>query len=175
MTPLLISLPDFAPYKAISVNTPADRLEPLIRAAQDIDLKKILGDNFYAALIAEHPGYLTYADLVNGINYVKDGRTVMYAGIKPVLVFFTEARRLAKGNMQDTPFGFNEKQNPFSTGVSTKQLQMEIEQARNDANSYARDMVNFLNWKKSQGLYPLWDDCRIVKARPRIRINKIGE
>jgi hypothetical protein len=172
LSPLLISALDMKAYVTVSANMPPEQLDTFIRAAQDTDLRELLGDSFYTAVLST-PG--NYNDLINGVVYNDGTNDIRFDGIKPVIVYYTWARITARGNMQHTPFNFVEKDSPWQRGVSSAQLKAEVDQARSDARKYADAMVLFLNWKKSTAAaaYQLWPGNSVTR-RPRIRVTKIG-
>jgi hypothetical protein len=182
ISPLLIQISDFHPYVDISDHIEQDALEPFIRAAQDTDLEAILGSAFYAALIDDYSSqsnaFTVYADLVNGAVYTdKDNLSLRYSGIKPILVYYAWARLLATSNIQHTPFGMVVKTSDYQTPANDKQLKMQVEQARNDANYYVIKLKNWLDRQvelKTSG-YSFWDkNCKTTTIQKhRVRVGKI--
>jgi hypothetical protein len=173
LSPLLITAVDMAAYVTVSQTMIPAQLDTFIRAAQDTDLRQLLGDSFYTALLANQSNY---SDLINGVVYNDGTNDVRFDGVKPVIVYYTWARIIARGNTQHTPFNFVEKNSPWQQGVSSSTLKAEVEQARSDAAKYAEAMVTFLNWMKGTGAsaYQVWPGNTVTR-RPRIRVQKIGD
>lgn len=155
----LISISDFAPFKAISDNlNTTKKLVPYIVDAQQFDLKGLLGNPFYHSLaqdILDSPSLQLYADLWNGSEWIFQGRTFRHEGLKTVLVHFTYARYVMNSNMEETAFGIVTKKEENSTPVSDKTIQRKIDNARSGAMAYWKDIEYYLN--NNYTLFPLWN------------------
>jgi hypothetical protein len=157
MTPL-ININEIRSVKTISLNTnEVAQLTPQILEAQDFDLRPILGDEFYFALVEDFeasPSLQVYAALFNGCNYTYNGRQYSHEGIKAFLVYATYARYIANSNVIATPTGMMHKVNQFSEHVSEKTIARLVEQARSGAEMQKIRFVDFLN--RNVNDYPLW-------------------
>ncbi len=168
---LLISLSDFTPYKAISSNINATKkLEPYILEAQEFDLRPILGEELYNALVADFelsPPLQTYADLFNGCTWTIAGHTYKHDGLVPALCYFAYARYKLNSNTEDTAFGTVVKRNNESEPASEKQVNRQSDQARTGAMAYMNRVIKFLDDNSTD--YPLWlNSCTKKKGRGRI-------
>lgn len=168
---LLISISDFTPYKAISANINATKkLEPYILEAQEFDLKPLLGDELYNALVEDFeasPSLTDYSDLFNGSEWTLSGHNYKHAGLIPVLCYFAYARYKLNSNTEDTAFGTITKRNNESEPVSEKTISRQADQARSGAMSYMNQVIKFLNDNSTD--YPLWvNSCKTKTGRTRI-------
>lgn len=128
------------------------RIEPYIEEAQQVELKKLLGNDFFFAIV-EDPA--NYTDILDGKSYENSrGNTVSFKGIKTVLAYFSYARFLMNDQMKHTASGFVVKQNQFSEPASLAERTSKHQDCRSLALSYWEDCALFLNQFKTD--YPLW-------------------
>jgi hypothetical protein len=168
---LLISLSDFTPYKAISANINATKkLEPYILEAQEFDLRPLLGEELYNAIVEDfeaRPSLPDYSDLFNGCEWTISGHTYKHEGLIPVLCYFAYARYKLNSNTEDTAFGTVTKRNNESDPASEKTINRQADQARSGAMSYFSRVQNYLNDNSVD--YPLWvNSCKTKRGRGRI-------
>jgi hypothetical protein len=156
---LLISKEDFYEYEAITTNTSPDNIQPYIREAQKFDLSTILNKEF----IADMQENLEDANYQNLLPYVR-----------PVLAYYSYARYIMNKNAVDTPYGFVQKTNEFSTPATEKTIARIVEQSRNSATAYAREMIEYI--KENLVEYPLFkDNClSTIKYERNIVITNIN-
>lgn len=173
----LIRIEDIQAIKPISGNLDINKkLNPYIREAQEFDITKFLGDEFYIALeedFAAQPSLATYADLFNGCEYQYDGRTYRHRGIKAMLIEFAYARYKSNAQVNDTAFGTVVKTTPDSQPASEKSIARQVDNALSAAYKYQSDVYDYLCRKSSD--YPLWPN-RIAdrEQRSSIRVSSIG-
>jgi hypothetical protein len=168
---LLISISDFTPYKAISSNiNVAKKLEPYILEAQVFDLKSLLGDELYNAVVEDFeasPSLSTYSDLFSGSSWTISGHTYKHEGLIPILCYFSYARYKLNSNTEDTAYGTVIKRNNESEPVSEKTIARQADQARSGAMAYWNQVLKFLNDNSID--YPLWlNSCNKKSGRIRI-------
>lgn len=167
----LITIVDFAPFKAISDNlNTTKKLVPYIVDAQQFDIKGLLGNAFFLDLVNDiigSPSLVKYADLWNGCEWTFGGRTYRHEGLKTVLVHYTYSRYAMNANMEETAFGIVTKKEDNSDPVSDKTIQRKIDNAKSGAASYWKDVEWFLN--DNYSAYPLWNYFVIDrKKRPTV-------
>lgn len=154
----LITINQIRAVKSISLNTnEVAQLTPQILEAQDFDLRPILGDEFYFALIEDFeasPSLEVYADLFNGCTYTFDGKQYTHEGIKAFLIYSTYARYTANSSVIATATGFVHKNNQYSEQVSEKTISRLVEQARSGAQVHLDRITLYLD--RNNELYPLW-------------------
>jgi hypothetical protein len=167
---LLISLSDFTPYKAISANiNVTKKLEPYILEAQEFDLRPLLGDELYNAIVEDFeasPSLQNYGDLFSGSEWDCGSHTYKHNGLIPVLCYFAYARYKLNSNVEDTAFGTVVKRNIESEPVSEKTIARQADQARSGAMAYWQKVEHFLNDNSTD--YPLWVNGCKPKRRTRI-------
>lgn len=177
MTPL-ITINQIRAVKSISLNTnEVAQLTPQILEAQDFDLRPILGDEFYFAIVADFeasPSLTEYAELFNGCTYTHEGRQYTHEGIKAFLIYSSYARYVANSNVIATPTGMVHKTNQFSESVNEKTISRLVEQARSGAEMHKIRFVDYLN--RNVNLYPLWlQSCKkSTPYRAGVKIRQIG-
>lgn len=171
----LITISDFADYRAISTNVnDVKRLDPYIAEAQEFDLKELMGQYLYDDFIKN---ILTtkYQELLNGKEYTDtSGYTVNYKGIKPVLVYYAYSRFLANDNIKSTASGFViKRQDEYSEPISEKTMARLIQQAESSALSYFEGVRKFLN--DNYTTYTLWQYCGVNPTKQSgCRISAVG-
>jgi len=170
----LITLEDIVAFKPLSINmNVAKGLDPYILEAQEFDIREVLGDPLYLAMLDDAPDFNTeiYDKLFNGCDYVYEGLNYQQSGVKASLIYFTYARYLANANQTPTAFGMVQKKNDYSDPITDKQLAIKIQQAKSGAMAYQNKYVEYLNRFKED--YPLWKtECRnnkIQKISTKIR------
>lgn len=166
---MLITQADFPPYREITANLEyTERLNPYIAQAQQFDIKALLGEKFYANLIA-NPATTANAKLLNGGSYAVDNYTYEFTGLKAVLVMYSYARFLQNQNVNVTRFGVVFKNNnDVSDRVDEKTMQRIMTNAREQAQAYWQECELFICRNSTD--YPLY--CQtgqsVNKGGPRI-------
>jgi hypothetical protein len=153
----LITIADIKLYKALSSNINALKIDSEINEAQEFDLRPLLGDEFFMALLDDFnasPSLSTYDDLFNGSTYTYQGNTYQHDGLKAMLCYYTYARFLNKSNTNSTPFGMVVKQTAESEPISEKTLSRLVTQTLNGAKIYENRVMDFL--KRNESDYPLF-------------------
>jgi len=170
----LITLADIRTFKAISSNLNSLKLDSEINEAQEFDLRPILGDEFYLALIndfAASPSLTTYSDLFNGSTYVYSGNTYQHDGIKAMLCYYAYARYLNNSNTNATAYGTVIKLNQESEPVSEKTLSRLVGQAISGAKVFENRIRDFLT--RNSADYPLWECSKDNQKTGGLRISAV--
>ena len=172
----LITTADFADYKDISSNIDsAARVDPYILNAERLDLKPLLGERFFADLIA-NPNTTANALLLDGGDYTYNSNDYNFAGLKAVLVYYSYARFLENQNVNVTRFGVVHKNNPdVSERVDDKTLMRHVSNAREIAKSYFAEVDLFIIRNSTD--YPLYHKCYAYNesAGAGVRITAVGD
>jgi hypothetical protein len=142
----LIQYSDFAGYRDISSNIDsAKRIDPYIVEAQELDLRKFLGDIFYQEVIADLTASpQQYSVLLSGGTYSYGGYTYTFKGLKAALVFWTYARFLSNDDIKITPSGAKRKITNESEFVSEAALSRVVSNAREIAATYANQCNDYI-------------------------------
>ncbi|WP_129714670.1 DUF6712 family protein [Pedobacter sp. SYP-B3415] len=129
-----------------------NKVEPFIAEAQQVELKDLLGVEFFYAVLASPDSYQT---LLSGGTYnTSQGHAIAFNGLKTVLAYFSYARFLMNDNMKHTNAGFVNKVNQFSQPASQSQITAKYQDARSMAFSHWSDVILYLDTNRQQ--YPLW-------------------
>lgn len=173
MNAQLITIDDIKNYKEISNNTNVDKkIKTAINEAQEFDLRPVLGDELYLAIIAAAASLGIYAPLVNGCNYTYSGRAYQHDGLKAILVYYAYARIIPALEENATPFGMVQKTNEFSTPVSSKIIGAKIAQAISGAQVLQARTIDYLN--RNQSTFPLWRGNIVETKTGGLRISAVG-
>ena len=144
----LITQADIQSVRAVSDNVPADRLDPYIIEAQEIDLYGLLGKDLYNKLFEEvTPNTLP-------ATYIYPELKEQYA---PYLAYMAYARFLNQQQITITSHGVVSKKTDFSDQVSDVTMQRVISAARSTAQVYADRLKDFLDLNVES--YPEWKRC----------------
>lgn len=157
----LITVADIKVYKSLTTNTSGMKIDSEINEAQEFDLRPILGDEFYLALLDDFnasPSLATYSDLFNGVTYTYGAYQYQHDGLKAVLCYYAYARYLNNSNTNSTAFGMVQKRNDDSDPISEKTLARLVGQAVSGAKAYEQRILDYLS--RNSSTYPLWK-CRV--------------
>lgn len=105
---LLINRAEIAKYKQISKSVFDDVLNMHIREAQFSDIRPLLGEQLFNAIL-KTPADFT--EILDGGEYTHNGITYYNYGLKATLCYYAYGRYLMFGNVTDTPFSTVEKLN----------------------------------------------------------------
>lgn len=142
---ILIDASDIRPYAQVSILIEQeDQLHPYILAAQNNDIKPILGNVFWTDLV-QNRNLQKYKDLMEGGNYTKEGDTLSFSGLKAAIAEYTYARYVMGKNIQDTPFGMVTKESDYTQPASAKQLAEVAAAHRSAGQNYLMEVIDFLN------------------------------
>jgi len=171
---LLITLANIQAVKSISLNVnESKQLTPYIQEAQNFDLRELLGDEFYLALLADFvasPSLVDYSFLFNGGSYVHGNDTYYMDGIKQYLIYCTYARYLSNSNVISTATGLVHKTNQYSERVNETTIARLVSQSRSGATFIENNIKDYLRRKSSD--YPLYK--RVTEKSTGFKIRNIG-
>lgn len=169
---LLISFNDFAQYKSISKHiNKATEIDPYILESQRLDLSPFLGAALYYDIISTYPYpsvsvadplKVNYTPLIEGEVYERNGKTVQFYGLKPVIVYYSYKRFIANLAANVTSSGVVVNNTNYSSPVGSGQLKVMMNEAESNALKYQNDAYEYLCEKKSE--YPLFE--------PSVTMNK---
>ena len=150
---IIIKLADIQVYADVSDNKDADRVARFATRVQETQLRELLNDALYTALIADLdasgvPQTQKYIDLVSGKTYTYSGETVTYYGLKPFLVFHWLAINIKEGDVFNADYGnINFDNNPQDNMTKVTQGTIDRLSAEYMKNtiSYSNNISRFLN------------------------------
>lgn len=164
---LLITRPEIAKHREISKSVREDKIIPYIEDAQRLDLKPLLGERLYNAVVKDSAAH---GLLLDGGEYNYNGETYDHPGLKKVLSIFTYARYIMFGSYTDTAFGFVEKSNQDSKPVGDAHKRTLYTQNQNTATAYFQEVALFM----ARTEYTLWKASGSTPRRSGFRISKIN-
>jgi len=170
---LLITLANIQAVKSISNVNESKQLTPYIQEAQNFDLRELLGDEFYLALLADFvasPSLVDYSFIFNGGSYVHGNDTYYMDGIKQYLIYCTYARYLSNSNVISTATGLVHKTNQYSERVNETTISRLVSQSRSGATFIENNIKDYLRRKSSD--YPLYK--RVTEKSTGFKIRNIG-
>lgn len=156
--------------RQVSVNLRDEDINQHIEDAERMDLRPLLGEEFYQAISSETEG--GYDDLLNGSNYTFNSKSYSHPGLKRVLEDYSFARYVLFGSQKDTSFGFVEKSTQDSTHIDWSRKKATSQNVKDSAFQLWKDVERFLNRKKDD--YPIWKAQCGSEAKGRVRFSKIS-
>lgn len=172
---LLINRSDLVPYAQVAIHAREESmLQPYILAAQNVDVKPVIGAAFWLDILTNPNSPENELLLTGGTYQNGSGAMVTFQGLKAALACFTYARYVLAKNAVDTPFGMVSKNSEFSTPVTPEQLVSIASEKRNEANVYLRECTLFLNVNTAS--YPFWDtECKTATPKFIHRLTPVSK
>ena len=127
--------------KPIDANQPETLFDELSEEVQSVELRQLLGEEFYNDLIA-NPG--NYDDLLDGTTYVVDEVTYTVKGLKYMLAYFFYAAYMGQSGVVDTFSGMVHHNYDDSQRISNAQLKNLQAHYRQVAQSYWKECYNLM-------------------------------
>lgn len=153
---LLINKAKVSAILQVAIGYNEDEFNVFIREAQDFDFKPLICEDFYYELI-EKKDLPEWKLLVDGGDYVHNGKTRSFRGLGDVLAYFTYARFYRKSNNVSTSHGFVNKTTPNSTPLDTAEKNNMYYKYKKDANLILEDFKVFMGRKSND--YSSWSSC----------------
>jgi len=151
METALITLTDILVYRQIDRQINATNLAGHILSVQRNQLRELLGDNFYYAVLND---VLSFTTLISGENYTFEGNPAYYFGLKPFIVFHVLSSLLSDNNLKISDAGnINLLDSSFSK-ASAGEIREARQEYQSQAMNYRNNIIDYLDTKNST--YPLW-------------------
>jgi hypothetical protein len=154
---LLITISDIAQYRDVTTHVKDKRVDPMIREAQEIDLRNLLGETLYDKVVED----------ISPLNYPE-----LDAVINPAMCYWAYARLLKNNRITITSNGVVNKNVDGSVQAVDQAIAIALSDARDVAKNYANRIVKFLDDNSTD--YPEWK-CKGNGARGSIRITAVGD
>lgn len=164
---MLIDKIEIAKHREISNNVRDNKINPYIEDAQRLDLKPLLGEKLYNAIVKTPTDHTL---LLDGGEYEYEGETYDHPGLKKVLSIYAYARYVMFGSYTDTAFGFVEKSNQDSKSVGDGHKRTLFTQNQNTASAYFQEVALYMNRKDIS----LWRDLNCEVKSSGFKISKIS-
>jgi hypothetical protein len=151
----LIAVADVNAYRQVDTKIDSTRFASFVMQVQRTNLRNLLGDALYYALMADARSAGIYADLLNGKDYTYQGHTIRCYGLKPILAYWWLALEAREGELFHSGYGTIELvNNPQQNFESAKNKERIAASYTETAQGYANDLIQFLN--DNAATYPLW-------------------
>jgi hypothetical protein len=167
----VITIDNIREFRPIARQITPDRILPYIQEAQQLDLKRLLGDALFLDFLTKFDDstqgatYTAYQNLLNGVNYTYGGNTIEHPGLIGYMAYSTLARFFANNQVNATSFGIVQKNWEGSEPVSGEVLRSTITELRSNALALRSDIEKFLS--SNPTLYPLFSpDGSVVLNGP---------
>jgi hypothetical protein len=151
--PNLITIEDIKEIRPMA-QLDVKRVDPYITETQENDLRPIMGDAFFYDFITNYTD-AKYRELLNGKTYTKNGYSIFFPGLKPMLCYFALARITQNNAINLTSYGIVQKDMSGSQPVDQRIIGALVTELRDVANSYQSRLIDFLNY--NQTTYPLFN------------------
>lgn len=157
--PIPITNSDFADYTDLPASIDfVARMQPYILQAERTDLKRTLGNRFYNQVIKGiADAVLEFETLRDGEDYLDDGITIKYEGLRPIIVNYALSRFYVNQDINITRRGIVKKSTEFSEPLSGSEKQGLILLAKSTAKSYEDDLRDYLKFNRET--YPVFFEC----------------
>jgi hypothetical protein len=159
-TTLLVDVKDISTYAQIAINAREEMVYPYILAAQNLDVKPVLGNALMTDLLKNRTD-VKYKTLLEGGEYVDaNGDTVTFQGLTAAISLFSYARYMFTKNAVDTPFGMMSKTIENSTPTAPELVMSIASAKRNEGGAYLNECIEYI--KQNLTTYTLYDTgCKI--------------
>lgn len=164
---IIITKDEIREYWPISKNINNDRLHPVIRRAQQADLKPFLGEAFYYAFVEDMEGDPSEENekLFDGGSFEVSGRTVYFSGVKALLAAYSYYRFLKENPIHVTRAGNKNKTDENSTEIDRGVTAIKSNEAKSEGIRLQVEIERFLNNNKAD--YPLWTKGTSLEEPPQ--------
>lgn len=152
----LITTADVNLYRQLDTKIDSTRFAAYVMDIQRTNLRDLLGQALYYALMADSRSTGIYADLLNGKTYTYNSNTVQYYGLKPILCYWFLAIHAREGEVFNSGYGAIELvNNPQQNFEKAKEKERLAQSYTQTAEHYANDLRQFLNQHSTT--YTLWE------------------
>lgn len=168
----ILSIEELKNYIDLGRNADNDKINPILKQAQDIDLRDYLGMKFYFNVLA-HLEASDYQELLDGSTFIHEGVTFAHEGLKSMLAELFLARYLIHLNVNVTPFGATVKQSDNSEPADRNSLK-DIAQHHKESAASKWEIINLFIKSKGEtfGIYNSSPDT-IQTGERRLRFTVI--
>ena len=146
---LLWSKTEQQEIKKISPNVIAAIFDKLAEETQNVDLKNLLGIEFFNDIVANPTNY---TDLLEGGTYEYNDITYTFSGLKYVLAYYFYARYLNNAGDYDTFSGIVQHNYDDAQRVGFGAIKSKINEAKEIAANYWDECKHFMS--VNSGDYP---------------------
>lgn len=124
------------------------KINAYITEVEFMNIKPVLGESLYMALLKEGDANEDYQILLNGGTYEDtDGNPCSFTGLKTTIAYFVYAQNLMSGDIQATRFGVVIKEDDYSSHISSKERSDAYNNTLEVANYYLTECVRYCRAK----------------------------
>lgn len=152
---LLITKTIVAQKLQVAIGYDTNEFNVFISEAQTLDFKPKVCEEFYFELL-EKRNQPNWKKLIDGGEYLYNGRTYLFRGLADVLSYLSYARFILKSNNVSTSHGFVTKISPHSEPLSLEEKRNYYYKYQQDAFSIFEETKNYIS---RSGLYTSFFDC----------------
>ncbi len=138
--------------KNIYSNIDEYRINSAVMEAQNIDVKPLINEQVYIALIEGDTVPDNYLPLMNGCIYTYNSLKYKFEGLKVAIIYFAYARLIKGLDNSISAGGFVQKTNDFSTHSSIKERMNAANEAEEIGNCHLKECLDYLT--RNNDLFP---------------------
>ena len=144
-----------------SFKTDDSYITSFIDEAEELDLKKLLGEQLYIDF-NRNVTDAKYQTLLDGGNYMRSGNTFEYtfSGIKEILSYYAYGRFLFFGSDLNTKNGVVKKSVERAVQLTRERKKELFKYNQRIALKKFQSTRDFLN--NSKTVYPFWNECKTI-------------
>jgi hypothetical protein len=177
----LITFDDLRSIKGnFSKNIDSEQVDPYIREAQIVEIRKLLGDELYLQLIKGYtpsagapPNEQRFEDLMTGVEYTnRAGNLVNFNGLEEALKWWSYYRYLNDSDTLNLRFGNRVADDGvYSTSVAREQLKSRVYHAKSMALLYQADAIRYI--EDNIGTYEEYNSNKRKKRSSSFSMDKL--
>jgi hypothetical protein len=140
-------------WSSLDKNFTQAKVDPYILRAQQTELKDLLGPALYYDFVTNITD-AKYVDLLNGVEYVYEGHTIFFGGVKPYLAALSYGRILSNINISVGRASVVDKDNEQSAPHDNAIIQTRGREAKSEGLRLQAEVLQFLD--QNRDTYTLW-------------------
>ena len=142
-----------------------DRIVVCINEAEQIDIKKTIGDDLLLAIMDNVDG--KYDELLEGGRYIdSQQKNRVFAGLRTVVSYYAYARLVQIADSYLSRFGFVSKDEEYSSRVSVSEKKNQVADVRAVADNYFEECITYM---QETGILPEKCCGNSISVRPQQR------
>lgn len=168
----IITIEQLKSYIDLGKKVDEDKINPILKQAQDVDLRDYLGMQFYFDVIANVDNE-NYQLLLSGGTFEHKGVTYYQEGLQAMLADLFMARYVLRINTNITPFGATTKLSTDSEPTDRGTLK-DISQMHKEAAGSKWEIIK-LYLEQNKALFPIYNSSpnTIVTGERKLRFRVI--
>ena len=152
-----------AVVKSFSANIDEQKVNSCVIESQNVDIKPLIGEQVYIALIEGETVPTKYQSLMDGCIYTYNGLKYKFEGLKATIIYFAYARIIKSLDNSVSAGGFVQKTNDYSQHSQIKERLNAANEAESIGNTYLKECVDYL--KRNNDLFSEFGYYRLKKVQ----------